>query len=219
MPRTIAIGDIHGCRDELEELISKLSPTADDRVVLLGDLVNRGPDTRGVFDLVSKIPNAIPLLGNHELRLRALKDPSIPVKTKPGDRELSASLRPSDWRIIDAMRTTYFDTETKMLFVDGGFLHDRPWQTQPPEIVTRIQVIDRDGAARKRSECPIGTPWADCWESGPFVIYGHTPRARVYARPLSLGIDTGCVYGGMLTAYVLPEGRIVQVQARKKWFP
>ena len=218
MPRTIAIGDIHGCRAELEDLLSKISPAGDDRIIFLGDLVNRGPDSAEVLELVRGLKNRIALLGNHEWRLRSLRRGDGKAKIKAGDRALAERLHPQDWELIDQMPTTFFSPELETVFVHGGFLPDTPWQTQPAEVVTRIQVIDADGNPRKRSECPTGVFWADIWQhSTPFVIYGHTPRPSVYARPNSLCIDTGCVYGGHLTAYILPEGRLVQVPARQKW--
>ena len=60
--------------------------------------------------------------------------------------------------------------------------------------------------------------WADLWGGPPFVVYGHTPRHEVYRLKWSIGIDTGCVMGGHLTAYILPERRIVQVKARQNYF-
>ncbi len=218
MQRTIAIGDVHGCRAELEDLLAKVSPGADDRVVFLGDLVNRGPDSLGVFDVLATLKNWTCVLGNHEWRLLSLRGGDGKAKIRASDKELAQKLRPGDWDIIARMPITFFDPELQTVFVHGGFLPDTPWQTQPAEVVTRIQVVDEQGRPRKRSECPACPPWADLWHhETPFVIYGHTPRPQVDARPPARGIDTGCVYGGHLTAYVLPEGRLVQVPAREKY--
>ncbi len=218
MPRTIAIGDVHGCRAELEELLSKLAPQPGDRIVFLGDLINRGPDSLGVLDIVQSLHGAVALLGNHELRMLYWRKKDGSYKFKPHDLALAQALRPKDWDFLDAMALTHFDIEKQIVFVHGGFLPNKPWPRQGAEIVTRIQVVGKDGKPYKRADCPDGTPWADLWHQGPFVIYAHTPRPSIYARATSLCIDTGCVYGGMLTAYVLPEGRLVQVPARQKYF-
>ena len=66
---------------------------------------------------------------------------------------------------------------------------------------------------------PDAPPWADLWGGPPFVVYGHTPRPEIYKLKWSIGIDTGCVLGGYLTAYILPERRTVQVKARQRYFP
>jgi hypothetical protein len=86
-------------------------------------------------------------------------------------------------------------------------------------VVTRIQAIDTDGKPRKRADAPKAPLWADLWNGPPFVVYGHTPRPEVYKLKWSVGIDTACVMGGHLTAYILPEKRFVQVKARRRYFP
>jgi serine/threonine protein phosphatase 1 len=105
-----------------------------------------------------------------------------------------------------------------MVFVHGGFLPSEPWQKQSAEIVTRIQVIDRDGRPAKRADNPDAPPWADLWSGPPMVVYGHTPRPEVYRLKWSVGIDTGCVLGGYLTAFELPEKRFIQVKARQRYW-
>ena len=116
------------------------------------------------------------------------------------------------------MPLTFEEPELNIVFVHGGFLPDEPWQKQPAEVVTRIQVIDRDGRPAKRADAPGAPLWADLWSGPPFVVYGHTPRPDIYKLKWSVGIDTGCVYGGHLTAYVLPEKRFLQVKARQRYW-
>ena len=216
--RLIAIGDIHGCHTEFAELLSQLELKAGDRVVLLGDLVNRGPESARVIDTARSI-GAISLLGNHELRLLKFRKTGDRKYMKEHDLETFDSLRPEDWSYMEAMQLTYYEPELNTVFVHGGFLPGEPWQRQPSEVVTRIQVIDKDGRARKRADAPEAPVWADLWGGPPFVVYGHTPRDEVYKLKLSIGIDTACVMGGFLTAYILPERRILQVRARQRYFP
>ena len=216
--RIIAIGDIHGCHQEFADLLERLALTKDDQLVLLGDLVNRGPDSLKVIDL-AKANRALSLLGNHELRLLNYRKTKDPAFLKETDGDTQAKLRPEDWAYLEAMPLTHSIEELNTVFVHGGFLPNEPWQKQPASVVTRIQVVDHDGKPRKRAEaegCPV---WADLWNGPPFVVYGHTPRPEVYKLKWSLGIDTACVMGGFLTAYILPEKRLVQVKARKRYFP
>jgi predicted phosphodiesterase len=214
--RVIAIGDIHGCHEEFAELLDRLSLTKDDRLILLGDLVNRGPDSTMVIDL-ARANNAIPLLGNHELRLLNYRRTKNPDFLKEKDQETFARLRPADWTYLESMLLTYYVGELDTVFVHGGFVPGEPWQKQLASVVTRVQVIDRDGRPRKRADCPRCPFWADLWNGPPFVVYGHTPRLEVYSLKWSVCIDTGCVMGGCLTAYVLPEKRFVQVKARRRY--
>jgi serine/threonine protein phosphatase 1 len=215
--RLIAIGDIHGCHLEFAELLERVAPTKDDQLVLLGDLVNRGPDSCKVIDL-AKQQHAIPLLGNHELRLlnyRKTKDPDFLRET---DGDTFNKLRPDDWTYLEAMPLTHYVEELNTVFVHGGFLPNEPWPKQPASVVTRIQVIDGEGKPRKRADAPDSPAWADLWSGPPFVVYGHTPRPEIYKLKWSVGIDTACVMGGHLTAYILPEKRFVQVKARRRYF-
>jgi serine/threonine protein phosphatase 1 len=216
--RLIAIGDIHGCHQEFAELLERLALTKEDRLILLGDLINRGPDSCRVIDLARQA-HAISLLGNHELRFlnsRRAKDPTLLKET---DAITFAKLRPEDWLYLEAMLLTYHDAALNTVFVHGGFLPSQPWQRQPAEIITRIQVIDTEGRARKRAESPESPVWADLWNGPPFIVYGHTPRPDIYKLKWSVGIDTACVLGGYLTAYILPEKSFVQVKARRRYYP
>jgi serine/threonine protein phosphatase 1 len=215
--RLIAIGDIHGCHLEFAELLARLELARDDRLVLLGDLINRGPDSNKVFDL-ARAHRAVSLLGNHELRLLKYRKTSDKKPLKDGDLDTFEKLRPEDWAFMEAMSLTIEEPELNTVFVHGGFLPDEPWQKQPADVVTRIQVIDREGRPAKRADKPDAPAWADLWSGPPFVVYGHTPRPEVYKLKWSLGIDTGCVQGGHLTAYILPEKRFVQVKARQRYW-
>ncbi|MDB6170194.1 MAG: metallophosphoesterase [Verrucomicrobia bacterium] len=215
--RLIAIGDVHGCHRELEELLERLAPGKHDRIVLLGDLVNRGPDSAKVIALARE--NAtVSLLGNHELRLLNYRKTGDPTHLKKTDYDTLKQLNHKDWAYMSAMPLTFHDPGHGTVLVHGGFLPGPSWRRQPARVVTRIQVIDRDGNPRKRSEMPDAPHWSELWSGPPFVVYGHTPRLEVSRLKWSLGIDTGCVLGGHLTACILPEKRILQVRAREKYY-
>lgn len=216
--RLIAIGDIHGCHLEFAELLDRLEPTRDDRIVLLGDLVNRGPDSCRVLDLARE-HRALSLLGNHELRLLKYRRTGDRKYVKEHDLDTYERLRPQDWATLEAMPLTFEEPELNVVLVHGGFLPGEPWQRQPAEVVTRIQVVDRDGRPSKRSAAPDAPLWADRWSGPPFVVYGHTPRPEVYKLKWSVGIDTACVLGGYLTAYILPDRNFIQVKARRAYYP
>jgi hypothetical protein len=214
--RFIAIGDIHGCATEFEQLLERLSPTKDDRLILLGDLINRGPDSPRVLELARR-SGALALLGNHEARLRDYRRTKDISLIKKEDYDSLARLRATDWDYIEQMKLSHYEKDIDTVFVHAGFLPGVAWQDQGADILTRIQMIDPHGTPRKRSECDKGKFWADMWEGPPFVVYGHTPRPSVYKSKWAIGIDTGCVLGGHLTALILPEKRFVQVSALKSY--
>jgi len=215
--RLIAIGDIHGCHQEFADLLQRLALTRDDRLILLGDLVNRGPDSNRVIDLARE-HRARALLGNHELRLLEYRRSRDEKHLRKGDTDTIARFRASDWAYLEGMLLTHYEPELDTVFVHGGFLPDRPWSQQPARVVTRIQVVDR-GRPAKRSEAPDAPFWADLWSGPPFVIYGHTSRPEIYRRRWSVCLDTACAMGGALTAFILPEKRVVQVRARRRYYP
>ncbi|HYP15926.1 MAG TPA: metallophosphoesterase [Opitutus sp.] len=215
--RLIAIGDIHGCHVEFEDLLGKLELTPTDRVVLLGDLINRGPDSAKVIALARKHAD-FSLLGNHELRLLNYRKTGDPTHLKKSDYETLKQLGSKEWAYMEAMPLTYHDRANDIVLVHGGFLPDQPWRKQAARIVTRIQNIDKEGNARKRSEAPNSPHWSALWKGPPFVVYGHTSRPDILRLKWSLGIDTSCAMGGSLTACILPEKKIVQVKAREKYY-
>lgn len=216
--RLIAVGDIHGCHAELAELLGLLALGRDDRLILLGDLVNRGPDSRKVIALARQ-HRAVSLLGNHEARLLKYRRTGDGDILKNGDLETAQALGADDWAYLEAMRLTFEEPEIETVFVHGGFLPNEPWQEQRADVVTRIQVIDRKGRPAKRTDEPDAPLWADLWQGPPFVVYGHTPRPEIHQNTWSVCIDTGCVYGGHLTAFELPARRFIQVKARQRYWP
>jgi serine/threonine protein phosphatase 1 len=214
--RTIAVGDIHGCADEFEQLIEQLALTRHDRLILLGDLVNRGPDSARVLALARQHAHRS-LLGNHELRLLNYRRTGDPTHLKRSDYETLRQLSDKDWAYLASMPLTYHVPEFATVLVHGGFLPGRPWRGQPARVVTRIQVVGPDGEPGKRADFPGEPHWSELWSGPPFVIYGHTPRREPAATRWSLGIDTACVQGGALTACILPGREIVQVPAKAKY--
>ncbi len=216
MSRTIAIGDVHGCADELEELLEALDLSPQDRIIQVGDLVNRGPDSRRVIRLVREYKIEA-ILGNHEIRLlTAIREQTASI-LKDYDIATLKDLHKEDWDYLSSLPHHIYDAKRNIVFVHGGFLPGRPWREQGASITANIQVIDASGNAAKRSDAPEARPWADHWTGSPFVVYGHTPRPNAYQRTGSIGIDTGCVYGGHLTAYIIEEQSFVQVRARKTY--
>lgn len=214
--RFIAIGDVHGCWHELEDLLERLAPTRDDTILFVGDLVNRGPDSGRVLDIALHL-HAHSLLGNHEQRLlsyRRLGDADI---LKDYDHATLARMRPEHWDYLARMRLTWHAPEHEIVFVHGGFLPHLPWHQQTVSVVTRIQVVTADRQPAKRNEAPGCPHWSTLWRGPPFVVYGHTPRRALQRTAWTLGLDTGCVYGGALSAFVLPASEVISVPARRTW--
>lgn len=214
--RLIVIGDVHGCIRELEKLIKKIKPKKKDEILFLGDLVNRGPDSKAVVRLARDI-KARSLIGNHELRLLRYYHDKNASAMKDYDLRTMDSLGAKEWNYIASMILWLEWPKEKKVFVHGGFLPDQSWKKQLASVVTQIKNVTRNGHYSIEGSEPGSRFWADLWGKNPFVIYGHTPRSEVYITKYSMGLDTGCVWGGRLTAYIFPENKIVQVAAEKKY--
>lgn len=230
--RTVVIGDVHGCLAELDELLRKLEHAPGrDRLVFLGDLLDRGPDPVGVLHRVREL-GAECVLGNHEekhLRYAAHEarhesDPTYRIPMRAFERRRAAEharLTRDDLLWISALPRA-LPLGGGWTAVHAGFLPGIPVAHQPPDWTIRLRYVDEHGAPVPRARGDAGEPgvrrWAEAWTGPESVVYGHFPqRLDVPKRDdpapgvVCLGIDTGCVYGGRLTALVLPGRDVVQV--------
>ena len=210
--RWIAIGDVHGCADELEDLLALLSPVEGDRVVLLGDLVNRGPASHRVVQLARR-EGFLGLMGNHEHRLLAYRREPREDLLKRYDYATLGQLTEEDWAYLGTLRATLEPPGGPFVLVHGGFLPGIPWREQSLEQVCRTKWVHPPGAPEGAD--PVH--WSDLWGGPERVLYGHTPGPEVRVSAHALGLDTACVYGGKLTACLLPGMELVQVPARRSY--
>ncbi len=216
--KTIVIGDIHGCYAEFERLLEKISPGEKDRVILLGDLVNRGPDSVRVIEIAMR-EGFESVIGNHEFRLLRYRKTGSPGVLKDYDFRTVASLAERHWKYMETMRTSLATDDPWTVVVHGGFLPMVPWGEQNRETVCQLKYL-RAGQIPQEDlfrNSAIRPHWSEIWKGPQTVLYGHTPRARIDLKPYAIGLDTGCVYGNRLSACILPEVEFVQVRARKAY--
>ncbi|ACG74025.1 metallophosphoesterase [Anaeromyxobacter sp. K] len=230
--RTLVVGDVHGCLGELEDLLAaaRYEPMRD-RLVFLGDLVDRGPDPVGVVRRVRAL-GADCLLGNHEEKhlryaaheARRREDPRHrnPVRLDPRRTEEHLRLSPDDLAWMAALPRA-LRLDGGWLAVHGGLLPGRPLSRQPPDWLIRLRFLDASGkpVSREHGGEPGVVRWAERWTGPSSVVYGHHARDEVVVDEPApgvrcVGIDTGCVYGGKLTALALPSGERVQVPSRQR---
>ncbi len=210
----MAIGDIHGCAQSLEGLLNKLGPWHGSLFLFIGDYIDRGPDSRGVFDLLldfAEKQECVFLRGNHEaMMLEALDDGDDFMWKYNGGRTTIDSFGmkwPKDFHgsVYDRfIRDTLFYYETEeFFFTHGGLM---PHKT----IKENLETVSYDTFLWERNHISFADP---NWEKP--VVFGHTPVEKPINEPLKIGIDTGCVYPGrpgmgILTAVVLPERKFIQ---------
>jgi len=248
MSRTIFIGDVHGCFVEFQELLGKLGVSkGSDRVVLLGDLMDRGPDPISVIRLARDFGFEC-VMGNHdekhirwarhEEKKRLNPNYKNPMRTLPEkDQKDSLLLREEghlEW--LKALPSTI--AIEKWNAVHAGFEPQFSMFQQREEKLLRIRYVDPNGKMvpiSSDTDQPPGTVrWATAWKEPLHAVYGHhardyeTPMIDVYedesgARWMRYGIDTACCFGGYLTAMVVKdlskaeEVEFVSVKSRGKY--
>jgi hypothetical protein len=210
--RTIIVGDVHGCRDELDQLLDKVAFATGDRLIFVGDLVARGPDSLGVLDIARRT-GAILVRGNHEERLLAWHA-AREGRTRPGRRrkeeglsrlhqEVAEALRPVDWTLLETSPLWFALPEHEAVVVHAGLVPGVPLDEQTWDTLLTIRCLGPRGEA---VEAKGERLWGAQYEGPPHVVFGHNARPEPQLHPWATGLDTACVYGGRLTALVLPEG-------------
>ena len=241
---TWVVGDIHGCSSELRDLVGKLDLTETDTLLSVGDLFHRGPDPIGVVDVFREVRGRF-ILGNHERRVldRFRLAPKLSDGSdRPETRAEFPPLEPSDLdgdgrRVCDVPPERRADLVRFLQTHDGFFLEQagvagagktpdgRTWCVVHAGLVPGRPPRDvaPDDLVSIRRLSMRGRPfWYEVYRGPNLILFGHTPskipRARRSdGRLVALGLDTGCVYGGKLTAYSPELDEFRQVDARKSY--
>lgn len=208
MPRTIWIGDVHGCSPELNDLLTLLGPVDSDRVVFVGDLVARGPDTKEVLRIAREL-SAPCVRGNHEHRMilarRAQLSGETGPRLSPSHQQVLGDLLPEDWTYLEALPLSLEFPEHDVCVVHAGMLPGVPLSEQQAWTLMHIRSLTSLGAPSDRY---AERSWAVDYLSGPHIVFGHNAQGGLQLHPRATGLDTACVYGDRLTALVLEEGQL-----------
>ena len=210
--RTIVVGDVHGCLDELMALLAKCGVTSDDSVVMVGDLVAKGPDSQGVVQWARE-SGARAVLGNHDAHVLRARGgdpdstrPHVKVAAALGDAEVAWLDKRPLWLRLD--------TASPHVVVHGGLVPGVAVERQTRDHLLNLRSITDDGEPSKRIE---GTPWGAGWPGPEHAVFGHDAVRGLQRHKFATGLDTGCVYGRQLTALVLPDHQLVSVPARRAY--
>jgi protein phosphatase len=233
------IGDIHGCRAELELLLADLgyeihrdelgravrAHRDDRRVIFVGDLVDRGPDTPGVLRLVMGMVaagDAFCVPGNHENKLvRALRGRNVQVTHGLAESLAQLAEETEEFR---AQAEQFMDGLIGHYVFDGGALvvsHAGLTERYHGRASGRVREFCLYGQTTGETDeygLPVRYPWAQEYRGKAMVLYGHTPVLAPEWINNTLCLDTGCVYGGRLTALRYPELELVSVAAAEVYY-
>ena len=234
------IGDVHGCRSELEALLRELGYTVarDDvgrpvdaahpegrRVVFVGDLVDRGPDTPGVLRLAMGMVaagHAYAVPGNHENKLvRALRGRDVQITHGLAESLAQLEVEAPDFRkqveeFCYGLVSHLVLDEGRLVVAHAG-LKER-LQGRASRRVRDFALYGETTGETDEFGLPVRYAWANDYRGSATVLYGHTPVPEPEWVNNTLCLDTGCVFGGRLTALRYPERSLVSVPAEKVWY-
>lgn len=216
--QTLIIGDVHGCSEELDDLLAESGWTEEDDLVFVGDLVAKGPDSLGVVRRARRL-KARAVRGNHDQHCLLWWEAKRAGQPLPALRrthqQVADQLEEEDWRWLAALPLWLELPEHDTLVVHAGLIPDLPLDEQDPyDLMNMRSVLDDGTGSRDYDE---GTPWATLWPGPRLVVFGHDAVRGLQRHPHAFGLDTGCVYGGWLTGLWLPHRDLVAVPARQVW--
>ena len=232
MNKTFIIGDVHGMATELQALLAKLDPVPTDTVVFVGDLVDKGPDSAAVVQIVRELAGRVPVVlveGNHEEKHRRFRKNTVErpevaagmVERTPELATITDDLSEDDIAFLDAAVPFHRVPEHGLLVVHGGIpgsMAEFPATVEEAQAlggkrkrefqkVLRTRFVDAESGKMLQlgAETEADPFWAEVFD-GRFghVVFGHEPfMDGVGEFPHATGIDTGAVFGGELTAMVV----------------
>jgi len=208
MPRTIVVGDIHGCFDELSDLLDLIKLKNNDRVVAVGDLITKGPKDAEVLDLFISDRRFSSVVGNHDRKIRQ-KLRGEPMRLTKEQRKTLVELERDRERYAAYLRSLPYTIDLgSHLVVHAGVRPGVSLEEQMASDLTEIRTMGADPSRRR------GLPWYKVYQGRQTVLFGHWPSERPRRGPNAIGLDTACVYGGRLTAFIIDIQEFVSVEAR-----
>jgi hypothetical protein len=209
--KTIIIGDIHGCNVELLDLLKACQYTPGDLVVSVGDMVGKGPDSRGVIRTLQQL-NAVAVLGNHDVfaldTYRGVKTARDPLY---GEHVRTFSATDIAWmsNLPYLLRINLPLAQSSVLVVHAGIWPGKPLSEQDPVQCVLMRnmfaVKGGGGSLKPTSIFEKGTAWVSHYTGPEMVVFGHDARRGLQLASHAIGLDTACCYGGQLTALVISE--------------
>ena len=219
--RIIILGDIHGCYDEFMDLLEKCSYNKDnDILILVGDLVLKGPKSAEVVRYANK-NNILSIKGNVDERALSQYDALKNSTNSWGECEWFKSLNDNDIAYLRNMPYSISVPEYNIIIVHAGMVPNIPLEKQKPHDLLHMRNIIDHGTHLEgfRGE-EKGSQWIRFWHGPEHIYFGHDAKRGLQQTMHATGLDSGCCYGGKLTACILTAtGRdFVQVNAKCQYY-
>jgi hypothetical protein len=209
--RTLLIGDVHGCADELRELLTWARPT---RTILVGDVFTKGPDPVGVWQLIQQY-QAESVMGNHDDWILKIAEGRVPAKPKHRAIYEPMDAQAPGWRAWVAALPLFLELE------DFTVVHAGLHPSGRTDLTTEAMALLM---RRYPMDEPNALHWHEQYTASKGVIFGHDAKQGLLyktrdGKPWIIGLDTGCVYGHRLTGYLLEEDQLIHVPAARIYQP
>ncbi len=234
------IGDVHGCLTELVDLLQRLGYGVSEtdnkakvfdvqapesrRVIFLGDLVDRGPDTPSVLGLVMGMVEknqALCVPGNHDAKfVKKLKGRNVKIAHGLAESLEQIAICSNDFKqrtidFFDRLPSHYILDDGKLIVAHAGIKASMQGKDSPK--VTAFTLYGDVSGENDEYGLPIRKDWAQHYDGDALVVHGHTPLLEPRRLNQTICVDTGCVFGGKLTAYRYPEDELISVPARMQY--
>jgi len=234
------IGDIHGCFDELKILLEKLGYIIIEgsgeygftvthpegrKVIFLGDLVDRGPKVVLVLKIaMSMVQTGIAYCvpGNHDMKLvRKLSGRNVQIKHGLAETLEQLAEEPAEFsedvkEFLGGLPSHYLFDDGKLVVAHAGMKEE--YQGRESKTVREFALFGETTSEIDEFGLPVRYDWASEYRGKAMVVFGHTPVAKAEWLNNTIDIDTGCVFGGKLTALRYPEKELVDVPARYTYY-
>jgi bis(5'-nucleosyl)-tetraphosphatase (symmetrical) len=229
--RTIIVGDIHGCIEEFEELIQALKyDKRYDRLILLGDLIDRGPNSPAVVQMARKMDLEC-VMGNHEYKFLKWFKSSGSQSDVYDKSDFYHQLTDDDINYIFRM-PTHIKLANNIIAVHAGVKPGISISNQSKHDLMYLRYVDANqNTIKLKKIATLGKEgagahfWTEFWYGPESIIYGHHVHSmsephieEIYPGVICYGLDTGCCFGGHLSAMILETKEIVQVKAKKTYY-
>ncbi len=228
------IGDVHGCIEELRELLTNLGYTTNDDVVtpppgrkaiFVGDLVDRGPGVSSVLRLVMDMTEsgtALCVPGNHDIKLlRKLRGKDVPITHGLAETLEQLDREPPEFKervakFLDSLVSHYVLDDGKLVVAHAGMKEEM--QGRGSSKVRDFALYGETTGETDEFGLPVRLNWAAQYRGRAMVVYGHTPVPDPEWLNHTVNIDTGCVFGGKLTAVRYPEEEFISVHSKRTYY-
>ena len=234
MNKIIIYGDLHGCLDEFKKLRAKVNPTKNDREIIIGDILDRGLQSNELLEYIRQ-NNISSILGNHEykyIRYKKYQDIFLkttkrnPISLDEKQQYIYDNLSSDDFKYLESL--PFFMKIDNLTLIHAGITNNINLDTTSKKELEKILWIrtldEKQKILSLNDDNPSAKLWSEYYDGNQgIIVYGHNVFNEVRFDKYSIGIDTGCVYGGKLTALIINDTNnplenynIVQILSNQK---